>query len=175
MSQILRAAALPGYEPEIGRWLWALEEVRRQTLDSVIDLDPRTLDWEGSAGDENAVGSLLYHIALVEMSWLFMDIFEKELPSEVESLFPHAMATEGRLTPVLGTSLETHLDRLRKSRGIFLEALQGMSIDEWHRLRSPKDTPYEVSPAWVAFHLIEHEAGHAAQIRTLKARAHRAS
>jgi len=35
MSQVLRAAALPGYETEIGRWLWALEEVRRQTLSTV--------------------------------------------------------------------------------------------------------------------------------------------
>jgi len=173
MRDVLQLIPLAGFETEIGRWLWALEEVRRQTLDSVMDLDPSTLDWAGAQGNENAIGSLLYHIALVEMSWLFMDIFERELPSEVVSLFPHAMATEGRLTPVLGISLDAHLDRLRRSRGIFLETLRGMSVDDWHRLRSPKDAPYQVTPAWATFHLIEHEAGHAAQIRTLKARAHR--
>ena len=173
MRQVLHSAPLADYEPEIGRWLWAMEEVRRRTSDSVEGLNQRTLDWEGPAGGENAIGSLLYHIALVEMSWLFMDIFTRELPVEVKSLFPYAMATDRHLTPALGISLEEHLERLNKSRAIFLNALKGMSVVDWHGLRSPEDTPYEVTPAWVTFHLIEHEAGHAAQIRTLKKRAHR--
>jgi uncharacterized damage-inducible protein DinB len=175
MRNVLQSVSLTGYEPEIGHWLWAMEDVRHRTVDSVAGLDPSTVDWAGPEGSENTIGSLLYHIALVEISWLFMDIFESEFPTEVRTLFPYAMATNERLTPVLGLSLEEHLDRLSGSRRIFLEALKGMSVDDWHRLRSPEDTSYQVTPAWVAFHLIEHEAGHAAQIRSLKARSHRAA
>ena len=47
MVEVLHTATLAGYEPEIGRWLWAMEAVRRRTLDIVKDLDEQTLDWEG--------------------------------------------------------------------------------------------------------------------------------
>jgi hypothetical protein len=45
------------------------------------NLDQQTLDWQGLDRSENSIGSLLYHIALVEMSWLFMDLLEEELPA----------------------------------------------------------------------------------------------
>ncbi|MBU1050207.1 DinB family protein [Candidatus Bipolaricaulota bacterium] len=148
-----------------------MEEVRRHTLVSVQGLDQQTLDWAGSEGSENTIGCLLYHMALVEMPWLFMDILEQDFPAAVKAAFPRVMATEGRLMPVMSVPLEEHLQRLGDSRRIFLDSLRDMSLDDWHRLRSPKDTPYEVTPAWVVFHLIEHAAGHAAQIRSLKMRA----
>lgn len=72
-ERTLAVNAQAGYVPEIGRWLWAMNEVRRRTLRLVDALDQRVLDWEGPDGRENAIGTLLYHIALVEMSWLFMD------------------------------------------------------------------------------------------------------
>ena len=97
MSEVFQTVALSGYEPEIGRWLWAMEEVRRRTLDLVKGLDQQTLDWEGPDGRENAIGSLLYHIALVEMSWLFLDILEQDLPPPVKADLPHEMASQGRL------------------------------------------------------------------------------
>ena len=168
MPDVLQTIALPEYEPEIGRWLWSMEEVRRLTIDAVKDLDQETLDWAGSEGTGNSIGSLLYHIALVEMSWLFMDILEQDLPDEVKAEFPHPMATDGRMTHVPSLPLEKHLGILDHSRQVFLRELRRMPLDDWHRLRSPKDTSYEVTPAWVVFHLIEHEAGHAAQIRCLK-------
>jgi len=68
----LQITPLDGYDPEIGRWMWALQDVRRRyTLRLVKDLDERLVDWEGPDGQENAIGSLLYHIALVEMDWLY--------------------------------------------------------------------------------------------------------
>jgi uncharacterized damage-inducible protein DinB len=164
---------LPGYEPEVGRWLWSMEEVRRRTLDSVKGLDQQTLDWEGPDDQENAIGSLLYHIALVEMSWLYMDILEQDLPPPVKADFPHDMASQGRVTRVPSVPLAGHLERLNRSRGVFLEAFRSMSLDDWGRLRSPGNVDYKVTPAWAVFHLVEHEAGHAAQIGALKARAAR--
>ncbi len=173
MVEVLHTATLAGYEPEIGRWLWAMEAVRRRTLDIVKDLDEQTLDWEGPDGCENAIGSLLYHVAIVEMSWLFLDILEQDLPPPVKTDFPHEMASKGRLTRVPHVPLAEHMGRLGRSRSILMEVFQSMSLDDWGRLRSPKDTDYEVTPAWAVFHLVEHEAGHAAQISALKARATR--
>ena len=174
MSKTLQMKTLPGYEPEIGRWLWALEEVRHRTLDSVEGLDQETLDWEGPQGSENAIGSLLYHIAIVEMYWLYFDVLRTELPSAVKTLLPIEMGTEGRLTNVPAIPLAEHLERLHRTREMFLTNFHDMSRSDWEQLRSPKDMDYRVTPAWAVFHLVEHEAGHAAQIGSLKARAARA-
>lgn len=173
-EKTLAVNALPGYAPEIGRWLWAMNEVRRRTLRLVEGLDQRALDWEGPDSRENAIGTLLYHIALVEMSWLFMDIKEGNLPPQVKQDFPHDMAdSKGRLTTVLGIPLGEHLSRLETSRRIFLDSMQEMTLEDWRQLRRPGDVDYAVTPEWAVFHLVEHEAGHAFQISSLKARARR--
>jgi uncharacterized damage-inducible protein DinB len=174
LKAALRCEPLPGFEPEIGRWLWALEEVRRATLTHVEAIDQQTLDWSGTDGADNSIGTLLYHIALVEMSWLFMDIFEGELPEVVRADFPYDMADgSGGLARVEAVTLEDHLRRLRRSRAVFLDALRGFSLEEWRRPRSPADVEYHVTPEWAVFHLIEHEAAHAAQVAAMKRRAER--
>lgn len=174
MRETLRISAIEGYDPEIGRWLEGLEQVRTRTLGLIQTLNQWTLDWEGPDGQENAIGSLLYHIAYVEMSWLYMDIFLQDIPPNVKSFLPYDVATdEGRVMPVLGVSVDVHLSRLHCSRKILLESLRGMSNTEWHRLRDPENCNYRVTPAWAIFHLIEHEAGHTSQISSLKARAFR--
>ena len=92
----LYVAPLVGCEPEVGRWLWGLQEVRRKTLALVDGIDQRTLDWEGPDGQENAVGTLLHHIALVEASWLFLDVLQRPMPDAVGDLFSRA-PSPGRL------------------------------------------------------------------------------
>lgn len=172
MGEMLHTAALPGYEPEIGRWLWALEEVRSRTLRRATGVDQAMLDWQGPDGTENSIGSQLHHIALVELSWLYFDLLlEDEFPPPIKADFPHEMGTEGRLTHVPHVPIERHLDVLSRSRMTFLEAFRGMSLDDWNRLRARREEDDQVSPAWVLFHLVEHEAGHTAQISGLKTRA----
>lgn len=172
MTTELKINPLPAENPEIGRWLWALAEVRHRTLRLVADIDQRLLDWRGSDGAENSIGSLLYHIALVEMSWLYFDLLQQEFPPQVSDLFPHPMADpDGKVSHIPGLTLEEHLQRLTTTREIALAQFLQMNLAEWRQLRPPvNDQPYETTPEWAVFHLIEHEAGHAFQISSLKAR-----
>ena len=158
--------------PEIGRWLGALEEVRRKTIETVADCEQACLDWCGPDGSENPIGALLYHVGLVEMSWLYLDLLRTELPPDVKALFPWPSRDEAkRLTRVPGRSAAQRLETLATSRKILLEVLGGIDAAEWRRLRTPIDgLDYETNPEWVVFHLIEHEAGHTAQMASLKAR-----
>jgi len=173
----LQITPLDGFAPEIGRWIWALQDLRRRyTLRLLKDLDERLVDWEGPDGQENAIGSLLYHIARVEMGWLYADVKQMtELPPAVQLDFPFPGAEPGRnrLTRGLGMPLAEHIGRLDRSREVFLRELVEIPPDEWRRLRRPPDfeeVNYEVTPEWAVFHLVEHEAGHAFQISVLKAR-----
>jgi len=173
MARVLDVTPLPGYPEEIGRWLWALAEVRRGTVRLVGDLGQDVLDWQGADGADNAIGSLLYHIGRVEMSWLYLDILQQpDLPPPVLADFPldAGGAREG-LTRVSGVPLADHLGRLERVRARLFDAFRGMTPADWRHLREPADADYRVTPEWAIFHLVEHEAGHAHQIASIKRRA----
>ncbi len=162
---------LLGSHSEVGRWLWAMQEVRGGLIDEVEDLAPELLDWRGPSGDDNSIGSLLYHIALIETSWLFDDILMQPYPDDVLAYLPHDHRTpDGRLTHVPGMPMAEHLERLRFVRQRFLDLIGPMGKDEWHRVRAPAGVDYACSPAWVVFHLVEHEAGHLFEVRAIKRR-----
>lgn len=172
MRRVLQVEALSGYPDEIGRWLWAMEAVRGKTLHVIQGLDQATLDWEGSDGRENSIGSLLYHIAIVELGWLYTDTLQQPFPPEVEREFPFEMWTpEWGIGRVPNLSLADHIGRLERTRSIFLKTMREMTLEDWRRLRSPEGEDYDVTPEWAVFHLVEHEAGHTAQISSLKRRA----
>ncbi len=60
---------LSGYEPEIGVLLWILESGRNRLKEGLAQLDAAQeqaiLDWQPHP-EVNSIGSLLYHIAIVE-------------------------------------------------------------------------------------------------------------
>ncbi len=153
----------PGADPAVAPWLAALADSRRRTLDALRGLPDGAVDATPS-GQQNSIGTLLYHVAAIEADWLFEDILGPEAgiawPSD---LFPFDVREEsGRLTPVVGLALDQHLDRLRTVRGLLDEQLRPMTTKEFERGRARPD--YDVSPAWVVHHLLQHEAEHRAEM-----------
>src|SRR5690606_3154515 len=142
-------------------WLWGMEETRRGLLATVRGLDQQQLDWRGPTGSDNSIGSLLYHIALVELDWLHYDLLLTEPPQEVLASFPHHHRTpDGRLAHVEGVSSYDHLECLTPVRRHYHEALRPMSPQDSNADREPEGDDYTVTPAWSVFHLVAHEAGH---------------
>ena len=121
--------------------------------------------------DTNSIGTLLYHLAAIEMSWLYEDILEGEAFSEeIGALLNYNVrGDDGGLTPVTGESLDTHLNRLNTCRQTFLTAFQGMSVSQFRFPRQVED--YQVTPEWVIHHLIQHEAEHRGQIGEIRIQA----
>lgn len=152
---------LPPYAPEIGRWIWALQDVRRVTLERIAGIAPPALDL--APQDANTIGTLLYHIALIEADWLYVEALGQEFPSELVALFPHDVRDQtGRLTPVPGVGIDEHLARLDTVRRHLLQGFSGMSVQEFRWPRQVSDVI--VTPEWVLYHLVEHEAEHRGQI-----------
>ncbi|GGH81513.1 putative damage-inducible protein DinB [Pullulanibacillus pueri] len=158
----LSVSVLPGCkEEEISRWLWGLEEVRRDIITKLTGISQSLLD--STLGERQSIGSLLYHIALVEADWLYEEVLCSEWDPEIKALFPVAFATEdGFLSHIEGESLENHFDRLSKVREVFLSHFRSMDLVDWRKPRVIEQ--YEITPEWVVYHLIEHEAHHRGQI-----------
>lgn len=164
--QQLHIEPLDGYTPEVGRWLWALEDTRQRTRRSLEGISPALIDWGAPYGD-NTIGTLLYHIAAIEVSWLYSEILAQAFPSQIETLFPYPVRDDnGRLFAVAGVSLADHLHRLDATRTALLEAFR--QINDTDFLTPREFEAYHVTPQWVIHHLMQHEAEHRGQIMTLR-------
>jgi uncharacterized damage-inducible protein DinB len=171
--QFLRIEPLPTFDPAIGRWLWVLEETRRETKMALTTIDQSMLDWMPSQAD-NSIGTLLYHIGLIELDWLYVEVLENApWPKALKELFPiKARDDQHVLNVVRHVSLAEHFQRLDILREQLLASFREMSLEEFHR---PRAFPaYDVTPEWVLHHLIQHEAEHRGHIQMLHSLAERA-
>ena len=154
-------------DPEVGRWLAALEDGRRDTLRELETVSATMVDWYPDA-PLNSIGALLYHVALIEADWVSVEILGlPDYPPDIRRLLPWAdREGDGHLWRADGQELAVHLDRLQGVRRFALDAVRPMSNDDFHRARRLDD--YDVSPDWVVHHLIQHEAEHRSHIAWLR-------
>lgn len=158
-----------GYPAEIARSLWALQDTRSRTILVLDGLQLPQLDW-CAPENGNSIGSLLYHIAAIEMSWLFTEVLERGFPQEIQALFPYNVRDqEGHLTTIQGVTLQEHIDRLSEARAVLLSSFRDISLEDF--LRPRQFAEYQVTPEWVLHHLGQHEAEHRGQIVELSLRA----
>ena len=166
----------PASTAEVSLLLAVLHEARQRTLNTVgriSDLDAIKV------GHHNA-GTLLYHIALVELDWLYTDVLEKsedDLPAEARDWFlldardkdrhpSVVVGKDGHLSVVTGEPLERHLARLNWMRGLLDSVFEPMTLDDLRRPRVLEN--YDVTPEWVLMHLALHEAHHEGQLALLE-------
>ena len=155
--------------PEISPWLWALEDARRRTRREVEGVHPMVLDWTAIDGG-HSIGTLLYHIAAIELDWLHTEVLQQEWSPGIEPWFPHPVREEnGSLTPVRGETIDSHWQRLNNVRGLVYNAYCSMTLQDFRR---PRQLPeYDVTPEWILHHLMQHEAEHRGEIGMLRIRA----
>jgi hypothetical protein len=160
---------LPASHPELGRWLWALEDTRGRTLAALDGASQEEIDWT-PPGLANAIGTLLYHTALIETDYLCIDILGMDdwLP-ELKALLPVPDRDEaGELVVVTGVPLQDHLARLGAVRARFLEHVAALTPAQMEVPRALPEWGYDISPAWTLHHLMQHEAEHRGEISMIR-------
>lgn len=121
-----------------------------------------TLPWA-----PNSVGTLLYHIAAIELDWTYADLLLEDFPEAAFEWFPADVRdNDGVLSPVVDT-LDHHFERLAWVRGLLLEALRSISDDTLDESRH--EGTGAVGVGWILHHLMQHEAEHRGQIGELRA------
>src|SRR5690242_15921825 len=146
-------AGIEAREPEIGRWLWCLEEARGRTRQRLEGLDPALIDW-AAPETGNSIGAVLYHIAAIEADYLYADTLEQPFPQDLIELFPYEVREEnGRLTPVRGFDLGWYLRRLDEVRGCLLAAFGTLDLADFRRVRSLEYA--DITPEWTLHHLMQ--------------------
>jgi uncharacterized damage-inducible protein DinB len=162
---------LAGSVPEIGRWMWCLEDTRRRTLAAVEGISEAALEWRLDE-QANTISMLLYHIAAIEVDYLYADIYEgREFPPEILRMFPYDVRNEEGALWLVSDGYEQHMTRLAATRLRLLDAYREMTLADFRRVRTFTD--YAISPEWIVHHLMQHEAEHRGQIEILREQAER--
>lgn len=164
MVEEKKVQSLTGYPQPIAAALWRMQNARERTLEALAMLPEAALDWH-AAGLHNSIGTLLYHIAAIEIDWLYDEILRQDWLPEIEELFPYPVRNEAGQLYQVTLPLNEHLARLAQTRQYFLEGLKTISLDDYYHLRAMPH--YHVSPEWVLHHLAQHEAEHRGEILTI--------
>jgi uncharacterized damage-inducible protein DinB len=166
MQEQLTVQPLADYPQPIAEALWRLQDTRRRTMDALKDLPDEAIDWQAT-GLQNSIGTLLYHIAAIEVDWLYSEVLEQEFTPELEMLLSYPVREDdGRLFAVKEVHLNRHLSRLDWIRNHLLESFKSITAADYRR---PRDLPhYDVTPEWVLHHLAQHEAEHRGEILTIR-------
>lgn len=155
----------------VGRLVTMLTDTRRRLHRDLEDLQSEELDASPAWG-ANSIGTLLYHIAAIELDWTFVDLQggdEDGFPEGASDWFPVDVREEdGRLTPIVDP-LERHLDRLEWVREHLLETLRAMSDADLDRTFNDGDPEQEVGGSFILHHLMQHEAEHRGQMGEINA------
>ncbi len=160
-----------GYDPSVGRFVAMAVDTRRRLQRDLEDLRPDELD-AMPGWSLNSIGTLLYHVAAIELDWTFADLCgrdESDFPAGTRDWFSIDVREEdGRLSPVV-EPMERHQGRLEWVRGHLFDTLREMSDADLDATFNEGDPEQEVGGAWILHHLLQHEAEHRGQIGEIKA------
>ena len=82
---------------EIGVWLAALSDCRARTHKAIAGIRNDELEWVCPLST-NTIGTLLYHVAAIELDWLYSEILEQEFPGDQPSMVTPRWSTRGRVS-----------------------------------------------------------------------------
>jgi uncharacterized damage-inducible protein DinB len=181
MSQTVRTVVeLPeGFASSRAAFLfWGMEQQRRRLIEQVRDLTSDELGWQHAPG-MNSIGMLLAHIAFAEAHLVQVGLLAEAkghaedvvgITEEDEGL---PLPEDGAPSPALaGRPIEFFLDMLARARAQSRDVARRLSDEDLASLvtRPPREdgTIREFDRQWVLFHILEHEAGHIAQVNLMR-------
>ena len=163
---------------EVARFIWQIDEQRRQLIDGTRGLSPADLAWQPAPG-MNTIGMLLAHIAWAEVHVVQVGV-ARETTGHAHDVLGITEADEGMPlapgappSPALhGKPLAFFDELLMKAREVTRSVCRNLEDADLERpiTRPPRPdgTVRVFNPGWALAHLIEHEAGHRGQILLLK-------
>lgn len=159
----------PGFSPEIGLALSAMEEVREQVRQIVREM-PDTELVRRAFPNTHPIGALLLHLCESEWWWMQSVVSGRELTDEEKKLVHWDVLKDPSVLDSRASSGQYCLEVLDQVRERTREVLASFDDRDLERLFSYRrgDEQMEVSLRWVLHHLVDHEAQHKGQILLLK-------
>jgi len=164
----------PEYRSEaVARYLWQLDDQTRRLVEETRDATPEALAWQMAPG-ANTMGMLLAHVAIAEAHMAAVLIARRPDSDVVGVLGITAdddglpLPPDGRPPAILaGKDIAFFHDLLKRAREHTRRIaipLTEADLDRRVVRRPPDGTTRHSNVDWAFYHLVEHLAGHRAQI-----------
>lgn len=163
---------------EVARFLWQMDEQSRRLRLDLEGLAPAELEWQAAPG-MNTIGMLLAHIAVAETHLAQVGL-KSEPSGHVHDVIGITVEDEGMPLPpgappspaLAGRDLAFYLGVLDRARAHTRQVAQRLEDADVEgivtRPPRPDGTVRVFNRGWVLYHMLEHEAGHHAQILLLR-------
>ena len=165
MKQLLEIRPMESQEPLLGYWLAYLHDCRSRTKEMITFVKEEQLN-EVFPQQTNTIGALLYHIALIEVDYLYVEILQQDYPDFVKQWLPvDDRDTQGNLSVVKDWTLQQYVTLLEDVRNLLIKTLSEMTLEDFRKVRVLPH--YDISPEYVCLFLLQHETSHRGQIQAL--------
>lgn len=159
MARLYDVNALPGYDPEIGLLLGALEDSTREWRESLGRPSVEAIVWQPTA-DAHSIGAVLLHMIDAEAYWLQSVLGGQRMSAEDSRLLMSEETRQyGGVWPTPPSEpIEWYFDLHERFRARSLEAMVG--VDPARKIER-KETTF--TARWVVAHVVEHDSYHGGQ------------
>jgi uncharacterized damage-inducible protein DinB len=163
--------------PAVARYLWQLDDQTRRLIEATRDATPEALAWQPAPG-ANTMGMLLAHVAVAE-THIASVLIEGRPDSDVHQVLGIGPDDDGLPLPagarppeiLAGKDVAFFHELLRRAREHTRRCAIVLTEADLDRriVRQPADgTTRHYNVDWGFYHLLEHLAGHHAQILLIR-------
>ena len=160
----------------VARYVWQLDDQSRRLTEATRHLDPEALAWQHAPG-VNTIGMLFAHVAVAEVH-ITAVLVEGRPTSDVPAVLGMTVEDDGLPLPadglppagLAGRDVAWFHERMARAREYTRHAVAPLVDQDLDRIivRRPADGIERVyNVEWGLYHLVEHLAGHHAQILQL--------
>ena len=160
---------ISGFTTQIARLVSMMNYARSTTVSAVEGLGIDELDYLHDS-KSNSIGSLLLHIAAIEVSYQAATFLKRDLDTYEKLEWDAAFALGDKARQeIKGQELNYYLDKLEQVRAKTLYEFAGRD-DQWLEEQTTFGSDQRINNYFKWFHVFGHELNHRGQIRWLRKR-----
>lgn len=156
----------PQMSPTIGLLHATVKYNFRRLKRLVKDLTQEEIDYKGPNGKDNSIAQLLWHLAVVDLYWVFR-LQSTSVPDELMEKYGPMYDDDGKLPNVARVSLKTLLDQYEVIQEMLREVCLKLTDEDLCR-----EVPFEngnlATVRWGTWHIADHSRHHYANIVHMK-------
>ena len=149
----------------IGFLVGQMEDVRTLLLNEIKGLTQEEIDYTPDVNTVETIGTLVFHIADVENSWMFEAVDGQKLDFDK---WKYAFPLRQTLNPrqQTGKPLDYYLEILKETRENVKKRIEKFTDEDLQKHYSNRFGNFTLE--WVLYHNQQHESHHIGQINLLK-------
>ncbi|MEH7457070.1 DinB family protein [Bacillus sp. JJ1127] len=155
-----------GMSPHVAILYATVSDTFKRLRDLVEDVGKEELNYKGPANDENSIGQLLQHLAVVDLHWVYR-LKDEQISVFLQEKYGPMLDRKGELPKITKGSLQELMQDYQDVQSMFYN--ECMKLTEADLMREVYYEKGETATIrWGIWHIADHNRYHQAHIRRLR-------